>query len=78
MIEAQEASVVIKKDTQVLAFGQKAHGFKLSAQYDNKIYFYPDGEYKMDMRIIEAGKWFIEHVIEDRLTAKIVILKRSK
>lgn len=40
----------------------KAHGFKFSVFYKDRIYYYPDEKYDMSMMTIKPGNWKIKDV----------------
>lgn len=57
-------------------FTTVAHGFKLSATHYDRLYFYADNNYDMDVRSIPPKKWTIHKIIKDTY-AKFVILKKQ-
>lgn len=60
-----------------IRFTTGAHGFKLSAIHHDRLYFYADSNYDMDVKSIPPKKWTIHKIIKDTY-AKFVILKKHE
>lgn len=56
-----------------LVFGKDAHGFKLSPQYSDRMYYYPDDQYSMDVAKIPKGRWKIDKVISGHISTIVKI-----
>lgn len=57
-----------------ITFPLSAHGFKTSPTLRDRLYFYPDQQYKMDMMTIPPKRWIVNNILENK-KAKTVILK---
>ena len=56
-----------------IRFPPSAHGFKLSPNYPDRLYYYPDGEYKMDMAKINPGRWVVERVVRHQHYCTVIL-----
>ena len=53
MMKTSDAHIV------VIVFPEGAHGFKLSAYFNDRLYYYPNENYDMDFAKIPSGRWVI-------------------
>lgn len=63
----------ITRTTLVLTFNPKAHGFKLSSMHYNRLYFYPNEDYDMDMTEIPKQRFTIAEVVRDKKCVQVFL-----
>ncbi len=58
----------------IIRFPLYAHGFKLSASYRNKLYYYRE-DYKMDVMEVPSKKWVIRSVEETNVNIVVTLIE---
>lgn len=64
----------MEQEQVVVINSPKAHGFKFSVFYKDRMYYYPDEKYDMSMRTIKSGDWKISNITRSGTTTILKLI----